>query len=468
MTEAGRVFAAARGKPLHEYSVREATAALAAGAFTAEAYVEALLDWQRHWQVLNVYTQQDVDTVRAAARRAAAIGSPIAGLPIAVKDNVDVAGYATTAGTPALRRHVPRSSAPVVQSLIDQGVVVMGKTGLHEMAAGGTCGNILFGQIRNPWDPAMVPGGSSGGSAAAVAARMVPAALGTDTAGSIRAPAAYCGCVGFKPTTGRYSRVGLVPGDVRRDTLGWFARSCEDVELLDAACAPAAPAPRVSLAGLRLGVPRGYFWEALAPDVAPVADAMLARLREAGVVLVEADVPGVADLLAQLGPTGRDLAAGLELYIAESGAAVTAADIVHGVADPQLRRGMEAALAAQAGVAPSTGAPPAADALEAAYGAYFAVHEVAAVIFPTSPEVAYPVPADLAAGGTGPIAMIRNTLPGAHAGLPGLSIPAGLTAAGLPVGIELDGPLGSDPILLKIGQAIEAITPPLPPPPLPD
>jgi mandelamide amidase len=335
------------------------------------------------------------------------------------------------------------------------------------MAAGGTCGNILFGQIRNPYDPAMVPGGSSGGSAAAVAARMVPAALGTDTAGSIRAPAAYCGCVGFKPTTGRYSRVGLVPGDVRRDTLGWFARSCEDIELLDACCAPAAPAAPVALEGLRLGVPRAYFYAALEPAVAPVIDAMLTRLQAAGVVLVEADIPGVGDLLAQLGPMGRDLAAGLNLYIAESGAAVSAEDIVHGIADPQLRRGMSAGLAAQAGLPPSSGGHPAAEALKAAYARYFEGQQVAAVIFPTSPEVAYPVPADLAAGGTGPVAMIRNTLPGAHAGLPGLSIPAGLNAAGLPVGIELDGPLGSDLTLLKIGRAIEAITPPLPPPSLP-
>jgi len=342
---AGPDPAAALAKALHELSVREATQALAAKTFTAEAYVDALLDWQRRWQVLNAYTQQDVDAVRAAARRAASIAAPIAGLPIAVKDNIDVAGYATTAGTPALRHHVPRSSAPVVQSLIDQGVVVMGKAGLHEMAAGGTCGNILFGQIRNPYDPAMVPGGSSGGSAAAVAARMVPAALGTDTAGSIRAPAAYCGCVGFKPTTGRYSRVGLVPGDVRRDTLGWFARSCADVELLDACCAPAGPAPPVALKGLRLGVPRAYFYAALEPAVAPVIDAMLARLQDAGVELVEADIPGIGDLLAQLGPMGRDLAGGLNLYIAESGAAVSAEDIVHGIADPQLRRGMEAGLA---------------------------------------------------------------------------------------------------------------------------
>ena len=458
---------AAVGKPLHELSAREATQAMATGAFSAEAYVEALLDWQTRWRVLNAYTQQDADAARQAARRAAGVRSPISGLPIAAKDNVDVVGYATTGGTPGLRRHLPRANAPLVQALIDQGAVMMGKVGLHEMAAGGTCGNITFGQIRNPYSPAMVPGGSSGGSAAAVAARLVPASIGTDTAGSVRAPAAYCGCVGFKPTTGRYSRIGVVPGDVRRDTIGWLARSCDDVELLDASCVPsAAPEPPVDLRGLRLGVPRAYFYEAMQPELAAVVEGALERLRAAGVEFVEADIPDLGRLMSELSPVGNDLAGGLAMYIAESGAAVTPQEIVQSIADPQLRQGMLAALAAQAG-APAARGPLPSDAVKGAYAAYFAAHDVEAMIFPTSPEVAYPVPADIAAGGTGTIAMIRNTLPGAHAGTPGLSIPAGLTASGLPVGLELDAPAGADRRLLKIGQAIEAVIPPLPPPPIP-
>ncbi len=274
MSGSGAAEPTAIGKPLHELSAREAVGAMARGALSSEAYVEALLAWQARWRVLNAYTQQDADAARQAARRAAAIRSPISGLPIAVKDNVDVAGYATTGGTPGLRHHRPRANAPLIQTLIDQGAVMMGKVGLHEMAAGGTCGNITFGQIRNPYNAAMVPGGSSGGSAAAVAARLVPASIGTDTAGSVRAPAAYCGCVGFKPTTGRYSRIGVVPGDVRRDTIGWLARSCGDIELLDASCvASAAPEPPVDLRGLRLGVPRAYFYETMQPELAAVVEA---------------------------------------------------------------------------------------------------------------------------------------------------------------------------------------------------
>ncbi|HZZ88631.1 MAG TPA: amidase family protein [Caulobacteraceae bacterium] len=448
-------------RPLHELSARAAARGIAAGAFTSEAYVDALLAWQERWGVLNAYTQQDAAAARAAARRSAGVRSPVAGLPFAVKDNVDVAGYATTAGTPALRDHRPRVSAPLIQSLVDQGMVVMGKTGLHEWAAGGTCANITFGAIRNPYDTALVPGGSSGGSAAAVAGRLVPAAIGSDTAGSVRAPAAYCGCVGFKPTGGRYSRVGLVPGDIGRDTLGWLARSCDDIELLDACSAPAAaPAAAVELAGLRLGLPNAYFYEDLQPDVASVVEAALRTLRDAGVEFVEADVPEVGSLIGQMGPGGRDFAGGLSVYIEESGAAVTPADIVHGIADPQLRRNLEFALAAPA--APP--GPTAADALRANYERYFADRGVAAVLIPTSPEAAYPIPEDIAAGGTGPVAMIRNTLAGAHARLPGLSMPAGLTAAGLPVGIELDGAPGADRTLIKIAQAIERVLPPLPAP----
>jgi mandelamide amidase len=336
------------------------------------------------------------------------------------------------------------------------------------MAAGGTCANITFGQVRNPYDPRMVPGGSSGGSAAAVAARLVPASLGTDTAGSVRAPAAHCGCVGFRPTTGRYSRVGLVPGSVRRDTPGWLTRSVADIELLDRfSGAPAAPATVTGLAGLRLGVPRAFFYEDLDPTLAPVVERTLEALRGAGAELIEADVPAFAERMGQVfANLRRDLPRDLAVYIGESGAAVSPADIIHGIADPQLRAGCEAGLA-QAADDDRAGETAALAALARTYAGYFAEHRLAALVMPTTPEPAYPAPEDIGAGGTGPVSMIRNTHPGALAGIPGLSIPAGLTAAGLPVGMEIDGPVGSDMTVLTIGLALEAIVAPLPPPPTP-
>ena len=460
---------AAAAKPPWQLTVREALHRMATGEMTPEAYLETLFGWQERWRSLNAYTQQHTDDALAAARRVRPDASPIAGLPIAVKDNIDIAGYATTHGTPGLKAHFPKRSAPMVQGLIDRGVVVTGKTGLHEMAMGGTCADILFGPVRNPYDLRMVPGGSSGGSAAAVAAGLVPAALGSDTAGSVRAPAALCGCVGFRPTTGRYDRVGLVPGDLRRDTMGWLARSCADIELLDAFCAASAPAAAVELKGLRLGVPRGYFYEALDPTLAPVVEAALSRLEDAGVELIEAELAGVGPRLQQLMPLGRDLAHDLEIYIAESGAATTPDAIIEAVADPQLRAMLAGSLAQRNlhdedyRYANDVALP----AMKQSYADYFERNRVAALVVPTSPDPAYPIPADIAAGGTGPVSMIRNTLPGAHAGAAALSLPAGLTAAGLPVGLELDGPAGSDRTLLAIGRAMEAIMPKPSPPPLP-
>lgn len=453
------------GTALQDLTVTQAKAALDRKEFSPTEYVEALLAWQAEWPTLNAYTQQDVAAIREAASREPS--GPLGGIPIGVKDNLDVAGYATTAGTPALRNHRPAKNAPLVQELIDRGAIIMGKLGLHEMAAGGTCANITFGPVRNPYNLDMVPGGSSGGTGAAVAARIIPAGLGTDTAGSVRAPAAMCGCVGFRPTTGRYSRIGLVPGDLRRDTIGWLARSCADVELLDAnsGVAPSPPAQAVSLRGLRLGVPRAFFYAELDPDLERVIEEALARLRGAGAELVEADIPLLKELMEAAAARRGNQVHNLEVYIKESGATVSAQDIIHGVADPQLRAGMERGLAA------TLAAPPAAETsgddraeLKAAYAGYFRDNRLAAFVIPTVPEPAYPTPADYMAGGTGPTSMIRNSLPGAQAGVPGLSIPAGLTSAGLPVGIEFDGPTGSDLPLLKIGQAFEAITAPLPAP----
>ena len=453
---------------LQNLTVLEAREALERREFSPLEYVNALLEWQSRWTVLNAYTQQDV----AAITQAAANPRPgrLAGIPIAVKDNIDVAGYATTAGTPALQKHFPKANAALIQTLIDEGVIVMGKLGMHEMAAGGSCANITFGPIGNPYNPAFVPGGSSGGTGAAVAARLVPAGLGSDTAGSVRAPAALCGCVGFRPTTGRYSRVGLAPGNFRRDAIGWLARSCADIEFLDACSGVSAAesAEPVSLRGLRLGIPRAFFYDDLDPGVAAVIEASLDRLRQSGAELIEVDIPELKPLLDALGRyRGNSLVHDLEAYIKESGAMTTADAIIHAVADPQLRAGFERSLTSGSSSEVNDAEDRDLAALHQAYAAFFAGNRLSAFVIPATPEPAYPIPPNYLEGGTGPVSMIRNTNPAAHAGIPALSVPAGLTPAGLPVGIEFDGPAGTDRNVLKIGIAFEAITPPLPPPPLP-
>ncbi len=459
------------GRPPHEWTVRETLAVFAAGRISPLDYVESLFVRQTLWPRLNAYCAQSPEAVRAAAQQAMGLSrqhAPLAGIPFAVKDNIDVQGYATTDGTPGLLGHRPLVSAPLIQGLIDRGAVMMGKTGLHELAAGGTCANLVFGPIRNPYNLNMVPGGSSGGTAAAVAARLVPAALGTDTAGSVRAPASHCGCVGFRPTTGRYDHTGMVPGATRRDTMGWITRSVVDIELLDRYSGVAATrVPALNLVGLRLGVPRAYFYEELHPAVQTIAEASLERLKAHGVVLVEADIPHVGERTARItAAIRREFPSDLSAYLNYCGSPLTAEEVIRAIADPKLR----------GAVARSLTPDPATDAeyhhamsvilpvLKREYADYFNRNKIAAVVVPTCPEPPYPVPDNPAEGGTGPVSMIRNTEPGTHAGIPSLSVPAGLTPDGLPVGMQFDGPAGADETVLWIGRAFESMTSPLPPP----
>lgn len=478
-SSSSRTSSGGSAKPLHELSVREALIGLARRDFSASEYVQALLAWQENWKQLNAYVSQDRAALHTAAQRADQARHathPLAGLPIALKDNIDLVGYVTTAGTPALRNYRPRATALMLQHLIDQGAIVMGKLGLHELASGGTCANLTFGQIRNPYDLERIPGGSSGGTAVAVAARLVPAALGTDTGGSCRLPAALCGCVGFRPSAGRYDTRGVVPRAARRDTIGWMARSVADVELLDAHSGRSSlPARPLELKGLRLGVPRSFFYQGCDAGVAQVVEMALQRLREAGAVLIEADIPRLAELHKQAVATGStSFVQDLDRYLHDSAADVSIEQLVNAVADPQLRRSMQEGLkeygattrerVRSATQMVSVSLIEGERALAAAYTEYFAHQRLAALVIPTSPIVAPPIPSDPAAGGSGTFLMVRNTGPSAAAGLPGLSLPAGLTTQELPVGIELDGPAGSDATLLRIAQQVEAVMPPLPAP----
>ena len=244
-------------------------------------------------------------TIDAMVKRGENPG-PLAGAVIAVKDNIVMRECRTTCSSRMLANYRSPFDATVIERLEAAGAVFIGKTNLDEFAMGSSTENSAFGPTRNPWDTSRVPGGSSGGSAAAVAARFCDAALGSDTGGSIRQPAALCGCVGFKPTYGRVSRYGLVAFGSSLDQIGPFAHSVEDAALVydaivgrdeldstsaDAPCAPLAAKVREPLAKLRIGVPREYRSDANSPAVAAVLEKSIAAARAFGAEIVDIDLP---------------------------------------------------------------------------------------------------------------------------------------------------------------------------------
>src|SRR5947208_3788048 len=305
---------APRGEVL-ELTATEALSAIAAGDLRAETYAAILLGRARSLRNLNVLISQVPQQVLEAARaadKARAHGhllGPLHGLPIIIRPTPTSSLQPTTAGTPSLSGNRPRANAHVLDALLHAGGILFGKCNMHELAFGITSNNGAFGPVRNPYDPSKIPGGSSGGNAAGVAARFAPAGIGSDTGGSTRIPAALCGVVGFRPTVGRYAGTGtlagvreVVPIAHTRDTPGPIARSATDVALLDAVITgePLAP-PRVDLNGLRLGVARRSFFADLDPAVEEAVDEALRRLRDRGAVLVELEIPNLEALNAGVG-----------------------------------------------------------------------------------------------------------------------------------------------------------------------
>src|SRR6185312_3801770 len=339
--------------PLEELTVRTAAAMIRRGELTAESYVAELLERCAAAEALNAFASLDAERALAAARQAdehrsagAPLG-PLHGVPLVLKDNLDTADLATTGGTPALRGNRPRSNGAVVQRLLDAGAILLGKTNMHELAFGVTNHNAAFGPARNPYDLARIPGGSSGGTGVAVAARLAPAGIGTDTGGSVRVPAALCGIVGFRPTTGRWSQSGIIPISHTRDTAGPMTRNIADASLLDSIVTGEEMVPALaSLRGVRLGVPRAYFYDDLDADVARTTEALLARLDAAGAVLVEGEVRRVGELdLAAGFPIALYEAIGdLNRYLQDHEIGVDLEQLVSQVASPDVREILSGAL----------------------------------------------------------------------------------------------------------------------------
>ncbi len=380
---------------------------------------------------------------------------PLHGVPVSLKDLIDVAGVRTTAASALYKERVAKQDAEVVRRLRQAGAVIVGKNNLHEFAYGGSSLIGFFGDVHNPRDLKCIAGGSSGGSAAAVAAGLVYAAIGTDTAGSVREPAALCGCVGLKPTYGRVSSRGVIPLSASFDHVGPLAASVEDAAIVlqaiagydaqdvtscDVPVADYVGALRESAKALRVGVPRAYFFDNLDPEVASAVEqalqtvaALVAEMKE-----VRMDVP--TDRTVQTAESyavhAEDVARSPELYQAEtlrrirSGENITAAEYI------ARRREL--------------------DESRRSIGKIFA--DVDVLVTPTMPMPA-PAIADLKAnpGALRPaeLKLLRNTRPFNVWGLPAISIPCGVTEGGLPIGLQIAGPHWREDLVLRLAHAYE-------------
>jgi Asp-tRNA(Asn)/Glu-tRNA(Gln) amidotransferase A subunit family amidase len=452
------------------------------GDISAEGYAAALIARAERLADLNTIIAMDGDAVLAAARAVdlerrrdpAKLGA-LAGIPLLVKDNIDTQALPTTAGCRGLAGNRPRRNAPVLDSLLGAGALVFAKANMHELAMGITNNNGSFGAVRNPYDRRMIPGGSSGGTGAGIAARIAPAGLGSDTGGSVRIPASLCGIAGLRPTVRRYAGAGVVPLSHTRDTIGPMARTAADVALLDAVITGTSAAAPVPLAGLRLGLAREPYWHDLDGETEAVMKAALARLAARGALLVEADLPELDALQRQvgLGMTRYETIIDMLSYLAEAANGITLDDVEAGIGSPDVAASLRLARGS-AGPTPElydTTMKLLRPRLQRLYADYFTAHRVDAIILPTTPLPARPIGQDttvLLNGREVPTfqTFIRNTSGGSAAGIPGMSLPAGLTRSGLPVGLGLDGPAGSDRLLLSIALAIEAELGPLPAPAL--
>ena len=422
---------------------------------------------------LNAFITVTADSAVAEARQAEAEvqhdrwRGPLHGIPIALKDMVDTAGVHTTAASGVFKDRVPTEDAEIVRRLKAAGAVFLGKLNLQECAYGGSSAISYFGPVHNPWNLDYSPGGSSGGSAAAVAARLCFAAIGTDTGGSIRQPSAYCGVVGLKPTYGRVSTSGIIPLSWSLDHVGPITRTAMDAALMLEVIAGYDPQDTTSIdapvpdyaatiadttSSLRLGIPRAYFYDELHPEIQAAMEAALSVLKT--ITASEHDVaPPLTDATysSWMDPYGaiftaeayayhKDyIARNPELYQAPTlkrlrvGADVTTATYI------QSRRRLDQVRRAIAQ----------------------AFNSVDLLITPTVRVPPFTI-ADLQADPdtirAKELAMLHNTRPWNFAGLPTISVPSGFTRTGLPIGMQITGPPGGEATVLRLAYAYEQAT----------
>ncbi|HYN08352.1 MAG TPA: amidase [Vicinamibacterales bacterium] len=439
-------------------TIADAQTRLRSGQTTSVELVEASLQAiERDSARLNVFVRVWADTARAAAREAdaelkrRANRGPLHGIPISLKDLIDVAGEVTTAGSRVLEHHVAEQDAPVVVRLRHAGAIFLGKTNLHEFALGTTSEDSAWGPVRHPRDPSRVAGGSSGGSAVAVALGMGLASIGTDTGGSIRIPAAACGVVGLKPTQGDVPNDGVVPLGKSLDHVGPLAASVQDAAWLWSILAgrEVATLDPPQPDALRLRQLVGYFASPVAPEVQECVENALQRLRSAGAIVTPAEVP-LATMLADayVNTVLPEAAFWHERYLDSRG------DDYTPLVRSRLQSGRDIP-AVKYFAAQETRA-------ELRREVDAALDGCDALLLPTLPIVAPPIGAgeiaiDPSKKARTPVrsAMLRQTQLFNMTGHPAISLP--LETRGLPVGLQLVGRLHDTAGLLAVAAACERI-----------
>jgi len=469
---------------------------IARGETTALAIAESTLNGAETLnETLNAFLEIDrpgamsrADEIDASLKQQRAGETPtvpvMAGIPIAIKDNICVRGLQTSCGSRILGDYHPPYNATVIERLLSAGAVIVGKTNCDEFAMGSSNENSAFGAVRNPWDTSRVPGGSSGGSAAAVAAGIVPVALGSDTGGSVRQPASFCGVVGLKPTYGRNSRYGLVAFASSLDQVGIFGRTVSDVATVlgviagrdphDATTAE-VPVPDYhaecagDVKGARIGFPQGLFGAGLDPEVRSSVEAVVETYRELGAEIVPVDLPRAKNAIAvyyiiATAEASSNLARfdgvryGFRAEDAPELRSMYRRTREEGFGPEVKRRIMLGTYVLSAGY----------------YDAYYhkaqlvrallkedfrkAFESCDAIITPTAPTPAFPLGEKV----DDPLAMYLNdiyTVTANLASIPGMSVPCGLSASGLPIGFQLLGPYWSEAALFRLAHAYEQARP---------
>ena len=478
---------------LTDLTVKEAVDALANGQISSreltKAFLERISEHEAEIHAFITTTPEmalemadSADAKRVQLNKAGETVPSLLGLPLAIKDVLCVDGVRATCGSKILEQFKPPFNATVVEKLLDAGIVVLGKTNTDEFAMGSSTENSAYGVTHNPWNVNRVPGGSSGGSAAAVTAKFSPAALGTDTGGSVRQPASFCGVTGIKPTYGRVSRYGLIAYGSSLDTVGVLARTAEDVETIfrltagfddrDATTinipvANAACKDGADIKGLRIGVPKEYFIEGIQPEVELSVRAAIDTFRELGAEIIDVSL------------THTEYALPVYYLIAPAEASANLArydGVRFGLraSDENMMRMFTESRGAGFGPEVKRRIMLGTYALSAGYyDAYYGqaqkvralikadfdsvLAKVDAVAAPVAPTTAFKI------GGHGddPLAMYLEdvfTLPANLAGVPGLAFPAGFDSDGLPIGIQLMGKHFDEETLFRLAYVFQQHT----------